>query len=268
MLGLVDRFGLFVSRAFGVTSLADVTPEHVEAFVRSASANGELAERRDDAAPSFDVAAVVSHGTRSGTDRGRSDARSGVAVADQRGGAAVDGSGGAAVPTRRARGSDEHAVSRCRGRWEKPRRAPPRSPTFASPISICAALGSGFTARATPSRVGDRSRRGVSGNSSDTSASTHRPTPTASLTYRGSANPESRRAHSSQAIRETLRRAGLTVDSVRAAGVAGRVGRPPGVVRDGSDRRRRRGRWGCAVSTARQRLIGWDWTTDDGRPDG
>ena len=42
MLGLIDRFGAFVVRAFGVTLLAEVTPEQVAAFVRSASASGEL----------------------------------------------------------------------------------------------------------------------------------------------------------------------------------------------------------------------------------
>ena len=41
VLGLVDRFGLFVGRAFGVTCVAGVTPDHVEAFVRSSTADGQ-----------------------------------------------------------------------------------------------------------------------------------------------------------------------------------------------------------------------------------
>ena len=47
-----------------------------------------------------------------------------------------------------------------------------------------------------------------------------------SLTFRGTDNLESRRAHSSQAIRETMQRAGLTVDkSVRPQSLAAWAGR-------------------------------------------
>ena len=37
VLGLFERFGVFVSRAFGVASLQDVSREHVEAFVRAST---------------------------------------------------------------------------------------------------------------------------------------------------------------------------------------------------------------------------------------
>src|SRR5215213_10451517 len=41
VLGVVDRFRCFVSRAFGLESLAATTPRHVEAFARSTGANGQ-----------------------------------------------------------------------------------------------------------------------------------------------------------------------------------------------------------------------------------
>ena len=42
VLGLVERFGFFVARAFGVASLVEVSGVHVEAFVRSSTADGQL----------------------------------------------------------------------------------------------------------------------------------------------------------------------------------------------------------------------------------
>jgi integrase/recombinase XerC len=42
VLGLFERFGSFVGRAFGAASLGDVSGEHVEAFVRAATSGGQV----------------------------------------------------------------------------------------------------------------------------------------------------------------------------------------------------------------------------------
>ena len=42
VLGLVERFGRFVDRAFDVTRLADVSAAHVDAFVRSSTSDGRV----------------------------------------------------------------------------------------------------------------------------------------------------------------------------------------------------------------------------------
>ena len=82
------------------------------------------------------------------------------------------------------------------------------------------------------------------------------------LAYRGSGNAESRRGHSSQALRETLERAGLTGDAyVRPASLAAwagvqvmcQTGRIDVVARA----------LGVRSLDAAARMIGWDWTTSD-----
>jgi integrase/recombinase XerC len=80
----------------------------------------------------------------------------------------------------------------------------------------------------------------------------------ASLTYRGTPNPESRRAHSSQAIRETMQRAGLTRDqSVRPQSLAAWAGRcvlgETGRIEMAAQALGMRSLDGAA------RFIGWEW---------
>ena len=87
-----------------------------------------------------------------------------------------------------------------------------------------------------------------------------RPENAQSLTFRGSDNAESRRAHSSQAIRETLRRAGLTTDpDVRPASLTAWAGRQvlssTGRIDTAAHALGMRSLDGAA------RLLGWDWTT-------
>jgi integrase/recombinase XerC len=83
------------------------------------------------------------------------------------------------------------------------------------------------------------------------------------LSLSRTSNSESRRAHSSQAIRETLRRAGLLADSeVRPASltawagqqVLNETGRVDEVARA----------LGMRSLDGAARLIGWDWAGDEG----
>jgi len=84
----------------------------------------------------------------------------------------------------------------------------------------------------------------------------------ASLTYRGSVNPESRRAHSSQAIRESLQRAGLTTDPyVRPASLAAWAGRQVLYATGHIDAAARA--LGMRSLDSAARFVGWDWATDD-----
>jgi integrase/recombinase XerC len=89
----------------------------------------------------------------------------------------------------------------------------------------------------------------------------------ASLTHRGSENAESRRAHSSQAIRETLQRARLTTDPyVRPASLTAWAGRQILSATGRIDAAARA--LGMRSLDGAARLIGWDWTCGDGHPDG
>ena len=134
-------------------------------------------------------------------------------------------------------------------------------------LDLSACVGCGSTVRATPSPAGVPSRSGVSRSSSVTSASTRQPSDDASLTYRGSDNPESRRAHSSQAIRETLRRAGLTADrDVRPASLAAWAGRQVLCSTGRIDAAARA--LGMRSLDGAARLIGWDWSRQTTAPDG
>jgi hypothetical protein len=86
------------------------------------------------------------------------------------------------------------------------------------------------------------------------------------LTFRGSENPESRRAHSSQAIRETLQRAGLADDPyVRPASLAAWAGRQVLCATGRIDAAARA--LGMRSLDGTSRLVGWDWTRNDGHPD-
>jgi integrase/recombinase XerC len=266
VLGLVDRFRIFLGRAFSVTSLADVTPEQVEAFVRSVGDKGEL--------PS-----VATMRLR------RSTLRLLFRTARDLGLVAGDPTLDLVLPSRTneaPRPLTDLEVQRCR-------RAALEDLT-STRLTVPWALGEATarTAEIPWVRVGDLDLSGARvwiHGSSNTEArwgslSTwgvaqlkrhlrgHPPASDgASLSYRGSENPESRRAHSSQAIRETLQRAGLTTDRcVRPASLAAWAGRivlcSTGRIDVVAQALGMRSLDGAA------RFIRWDWTHGDGHPDG
>ena len=265
MVGLVDRFELFVGRAFGVAALAQVTEAHVEAFVQSTNANGEF--------PS-----VATMRLRRSTLRLLFRAARDLGLV--RGDPTLD----LVLPSRTneaARPLTDLEVQRCR-------RAALENLT-STRLTVAWALGEATarTAEIPHARVGDLdldSGRVWIHGSSNTEARwgvlttwgvaqlerhlrEHRPADDGSLTYRGSENPESRRAHSSQAIRETLQRAGLTADPyVRPASLAAWAGRQVLSATGRIDAAARA--LGMRSLDGATRLIGWDWTSDNGHADG
>jgi len=262
VLGLLDRFGHFVGRAFAATSLAEVTAAHVEAFVRSASANGEL--------PS-----VATMRLR------RSTLRLLFRTARDLGLVEGDPTLDVLLPSRTneaARPLSDLEVQRCR-------RAALDNLT-STRLAVPWALGEATarTAEIPHLQIHDldlgAGRVWIHG-SSNTEARWGSLTPwglaqlerhlrehppardDASLTHRGSENPESRRAHSSQAIRETLRRVGLTADPyVRPASLAAWAGHQVLNATGRIDAVARA--LGMRSLDGAARFIGWDWTTDDG----
>jgi integrase len=266
VLGLVDRFGLFVVRGFGVASLAVVTPDHVEAFVRSSTADGQ--------SPS-----VATMRLR------RSTLRLLFRTARDLGLVEGDPTLDLLLPSRTneaARPLTDLEVQRCR-------RATLEDLT-STRLVVPWALGEATarTAEIPHLRVGDLDLGGgrvwIHGSSNaeprwgslttwsvgqlERHLREHPPAnDAASLTYRGSENPESRRAHSSQAIRETLQRAGLASDRyVRPVSLAAWAGRQVLCATGRVDLAARA--LGMRSLDGTARLIGWDWTRDDGRPDG
>ena len=266
VLGLVNRFGIFVARAFAVASLADVSPEHVGAFVRSSTADGQL--------PS-----VATMRLR------RSTLRLLFRTARDLGLVAGDPTLDVVLPSRTneaARPLTDLEVQRCR-------RAALKDLT-STRLALPWALGEATarTAEIPHLRVGDldldAGRVWIHGSSNteprwgpltpwgvgqlDRHLREQRPSnDTESLTYRGSENPESRRAHSSQAIRETLQRAGLTTDpSVRPASLAAWTGRQVLCATGRIDVAARA--LGMRSLDGAARLLAWDWTGGDGRSDG
>jgi integrase/recombinase XerC len=266
LLGLVDRFRVFVVRAFGVASLSDVTAVHVEAFVRSASAQ--------DALPS-----VATMRLR------RSTLRLLFRTARELGLIEGDPTLDLVLPSRTneaARALTDLEVQRCR-------RAALEDLT-STRLAVPWALGEATarTAEIPHLRVGDLDLAGgrvwVHG-SSNTAARwgslsiwgvgqldrhlRDRPSANddASLTHRSSEKPESRRAHSSQAIRETLQRAGLATDPyVRPASLAAWAGRQVLCATGRIDATARA--LGMRSLDGAARFIGWSWTRGDGYLDG
>jgi site-specific recombinase XerC len=266
VLGLVDRFGVFVARAFEVQSLGAVTSLQVDAFVRSSTAGGEL--------PSIATMRLRRSVLRSLFRAGR---ELGLVTGDP----TLD----VLLPSRTnraARALTDLEVQRCR-------RAALEDLT-STRLSVPWALGEATarTAEIPTLRVADvdldRRRVWISG-SSNTEARWGALTSwgvgqlerhlkalgpveeTTLLTARRSNNAESRRAHSSQTIRETLRRTGLTDDeSVRPASltawagnhVLGDTGRIDLVARA----------LGIRSLDGAARLIGWDWATAASGVDG
>ena len=261
VLGLADRFCCFVDRAFGVASLAEVTPVHVEAFLRSASADGGL--------PS-----VATMRLR------RSTLRLLFRTARDLGLAEGDPTLDVVLPSRTneaARPLTEFEVQRCR-------RAALEDLT-STRLAVPWALGEATarTAEIPHLRVGDldlaAGRVWIHGSSNtqprwgsltpwgvaqlERHLREHPTSDNASLTYRGSENRESRRAHSSQAIRETLRRVGLTADPyARPASLAAWAGRQVLCATGRIDAVARA--LGMRSLDGAARFIGWDWiTTND-----
>jgi integrase/recombinase XerC len=265
-MGLVDRFRLFVVRAFGVASLAEVSPAHVESFVRSTNANGEL--------PS-----VATMRLR------RSTLRLLFRTARDLGLVEGDPTLDLVLPSRTneaARPLTDLEVQRCR-------RAALED-LSSTRLVVPWALGEATarTAEIPHLRAGDLDLAGARAwihGSSNTeprwgSLTTwgtrqlerhlreHAPANHhTSLTHEGSVNAESRRAHSSQAIRETLQRAGLTNDPyVRPASLAAWAGRRVLCSTGRIDAAARA--LGMRSLDGAARFIGWDWTNGDGPPDG
>jgi integrase len=266
VLGLVDRFGRFVVRAFGVTCLADVAPTHVEAFVRSSTADGGL--------PS-----VATMRLR------RSSLRLLFRAARDLGLVRGDPTLDLALPSRTneaARPLTDLELQRCR------RAALEDLSSTRLVVPWAFGEATARTAEIPHLRVGDLDLPGArvwihGSNNTEPRWGTltawgvtqlerhlreHSPAnDDASLTHRGSANPESRRAHSSQAIREILQRAGLTTDPyVRPASLAAWAGQrvlcATGQIEMAARALGMRSLDGAA------RFIGWDWIRGDGHPDG
>jgi integrase len=266
VLGLMDRFGRFVVRAFGVTSLADVAPAHVEAFVRSSTAGGGL--------PS-----VATMRLR------RSTLRLLFRTARDLGLVEGDPTLDLVLPSRTneaARPLTDLEVQRCR-------RAALED-LMSTRLAVPWALGEATarTAEIPHLRVSDLDLAGgrvwIHGSSNteprwgslttwgtgqlERHVRHHQPADDDdALTHRGSENPESRRAHSSQAIRETLQRAGLTADPyVRPASLTAWAGRQ---ILCATGRIDAAGRaLGMRSLDGAARLIGWDWKYGDCHADG
>jgi integrase len=262
VLGLFERFGVFVSRAFGIANLRDVSREQVEAFVRSSTVGaGEV--------PSVATMQLRRSALRLLFRTARElDLLEGDPTVDL------------VLPSRTresARTLTDHEVEECR-RVSLHDLASTR-------LSIAWALGEA-TARTSEIphiTVSDldlgNARVWIHGSSKMESrwgvltewgagqvARHHRgllpgvesATP---LACGGSGNLESRRSFSSQAIRETLQRAGLTRDRyVRPASLAAWAG--VCVMRETGRIEAVASALGVRSLDAAARTIGWDWTAD------
>jgi integrase/recombinase XerC len=259
IVGLAKRFRAFAERAYGVVCLADVTPDHASAFIASQSADGRL--------PS-----VATMRLRRSTLRllFRAARELGLVTGDP----TVD----LVLPSRTdeaARPLTDLEVQLCR----RVALEDLTSTRLAVPWALAEATAR--TAEIPHLIVADldlaQSRVWIHGSSNTeprwgaltrwgvrqlerhlreralTDGS-------ASLTYRGTKNAESRRAHSSQAIREVLQRAGRTVDpSVRPQSLAAWAGR---CVLSETGRIELAARaLGMRSLDGAARFIGWDWAT-------
>jgi integrase len=261
VLGLLDRFGLFASRAYGVEALTDVQPLHVEAFVRSANA------------ATSELPSVATMRLR------RSALRLLFRTGRDLGLVAGDPTLDLVLPSRTkeaARPLTDLEVQRCR-------RAALEDLT-STRLSVPWGLGEATarTAEIPHLRVADLDLSGgrvwLHGSSNTEARWGHltrwgasqlerhlRLHPPGSdddvLTQRGTDNPESRRSHSAQALRETMRRADLTRDPyVRPGSLAAWAGRrvlgATGRIDAAALALGMRSLDGAA------RLIGWDWASE------
>jgi site-specific recombinase XerC len=258
VLGLFERFGEFIDRAFGIASLGAVRREHVDAFVRASTGAGQ-------------VPSIATMRLR------RSALRLLFRTARELGLVKGDPTMDLVLPTRTneaARPLTDDEVNWCR--------LVCLHDLTATRLSVAWALGeaTGRTAEIPHVTFGDvdlssgrvwlrgsakteprwgeltewgavqvaRHVRGLGNVERDTA-----------LAYAGSGNLESRRSFSCQAIRETLQRAGLTGDPyVRPASLTAWAG--VGVMR--AMRRIEAVALALGVRSldAASRVIGWDWT--------
>jgi integrase len=267
VFGLFGRFGSFAERAFGVDSLPDVTQTHVEAFVRSSNAS-------DGTSPS-----VATMRLR------RSALRLMFRAARDSGLVDGDPTLDLVLPSRTneaARPLTDLEVQRCqRAALED---------LASTRLVVPWALGEATarTAEIPNLRVADldldvgqvwihgssrtKPRWGLLTKWGIAQLKRHlREHPPAndeaSLTYRGADKAESRRAHSSQTIRETLQRAGLTTDPyVRPASLAGWAGHRVLCATGRIDAAART--LGMRSLDSAARLLDWDWNNDDIHPHG
>jgi integrase len=259
VLGLFERFGAFVGRAFGVASLGAVSGEHVEAFVRASTGAGQ-------------VPSVATMRLR------RSALRLLFRTARELRLVEGDPTVDLVLPSRTneaARPLTDAEVDACRRvclhdlastrlsvAWAlgeaSARTAEIPRVTFGDVDLLSGRVWLRGSAKTEP-RWGEltewgavqvaRHVRGLGNVERDTA-----------LAYGGSGNLESRRSFSSQAIRDTLQRAGMTGDPyVRPASLTAWAG--VGVMR--TTRRIEAVTLALGVRSldAAARVIGWDWTT-------
>jgi integrase len=262
VLGLFERFGVFVSRAFGVANLRDVSREQVEAFIRSSTVGtGE--------APS----AATMQLRRSALRLLFRTARE-LNLFD--GDPTLD----LVLPSRTnesARTLTDDEVDQCRRVC--------LLDLASTRLSVAWALGEATartgeiphitlgdldlaTARVwiqgsskTEARWGVLTEWGAGQVARHIRALAPGVESATLLAYAGSGNLESRRSFSSQAIRETLQRAGLTTDPyVRPASLAAWAG--VCVMRETERIEAVAAALGVRSLDAAARMIGWNWTAD------
>jgi integrase len=262
VLGLFERFGVFVSRAFGIASLRDVSREQVEAFVRASTVG-------------------TGHAPSAATMQLRRSAlrllfRTARELELLDGDPTVD----LVLPSRTnesARPLTDQEVEQCRRVC--------LHDLASTRLSLAWALGEATARTSDIPHIAlddldlDRTRVWIHGSSKtesrwgvltewgSTQVARHirglSPGVESAtlLAYGGSGNVESRRSFSSQAIRETLQRAGLTVDPyVRPASLAAWAG--VCVMRETERIEAVASALGVRSLDAAARMIGWDWTGD------
>jgi site-specific recombinase XerC len=259
VLGLFDRFGGFIDRAFGVTGLGEVRREQIEAFVRASTGAGQL--------PS-----VATMRLR------RSALRLLFRTARELGLVEGDPTVDLVLPSRTneaARPLTDAEVDNCRRvclhdlgstrlsmAWAFGE-ATARTAEIPHIMRRDVDLSNGWVwlrgSAKTDPRWGTLTEWGASQVARHIRAGGNVESDMA-LAYGGSGNLESRRSFSSQAIRETLQRAGLTGDRyVRPASLTAWAG----VVVMRTTRRIEAVASALGVRSldAAARVIGWDWTT-------
>lgn len=266
VLGLFERFGVFVGRAFEVAILGDVSPEHVEAFVRASTVGtGE--------APS----AATMQLRRSAL---RLFFRTARELRLLEGDPTLD----LVLPSRTSespRPLTDEEVERCRRvclhdlsstrlsvAWALGEATARTSEiphiTLADVDLACARVWIHGSSR-TEARWAGMTEWGATQVARHVRVLTVDLNESTALAYAGSGNLESRRSFSCQALRETLQRAGLTTDpSVRPASLAAWAG--VCVLRDTG----RINAVACALGIrsldAAARAINWNWTIDGAAP--
>jgi integrase/recombinase XerC len=262
MLGLAGRFAAFASRAFGVVSLADVSSQHVDAFVRSSNAGSGVPPsvatmrlRRSMLRSLFRVAREL--------DLIDGDPTIDLTLPSRTNHAARPLIDAEVELCRRAALSDL-ASTRLSSAWalgEATARTAEIPHLRRSDLDLAGVRVWIHGSSNTEPRWGALSDWGLT--QLERQATVHESNAENwLLAYPGSGNRESRRSHSAQAIRETMERAGLTGDPrVRPASLAGWAG---SVVLRGTGRIEDVARaLGVRSLDGAARAIDWDWTVAD-----